>query len=400
MTLLDPRIKQLKVLVVIPTYNNATTILDVISDVQQYTENILVVNDGSTDHTADLLASISQTKKFQIITISENKGKGNALKIALRQAYEWGYDYALTLDADGQHFAKDIRPLIDEIEKTPNQLLIGSRDLQADNMPSKNTFANKFSNFWYKVETGIQLNDTQSGFRLYPLAHFKHWKFISGRYEFEVEVIVKAAWKGLSVKNIPIHVYYPPEEERVSHFRPFWDFFRISVLNTLLVLIALLFYYPFKFLRALTWKNIKLFFQKNITKSPESNLRIASAIGFGVFMGIVPLWGYQILICLTVAHLLKLNKILAVAFSNISIPPMIPVILYSSYYLGCQLLNRTLNLSLESISLKTVLANFSTYLLGSVILALLAGGLAFIVSFALLALFGRKPTVEMKDVLK
>lgn len=398
MTLLDPRINQLKVLVIIPTYNNAATILDVINDVRQYAENILVVNDGCTDGTDKLLASLSYLNTLQIITIPENRGKGNALKVALRQAYQWGYDYSITLDADGQHFAKDILPLIDEIEKRPNQLLIGSRDLQADNMPSKNTFANKFSNFWYKVETGIQLNDTQSGFRLYPLAPFKHWKFISGRYEFEVEVIVKAAWKGLSVKNIPIHVYYPPEEERVSHFRPFWDFFRISLLNTLLVLLALLFYYPFKFIRVLTRQNIKLFFQKHITKSPESNFKIASAIGFGVFMGIVPLWGYQIIICLAVAHFLRLNKLLAVAFSNISIPPVIPLILYSSYCLGCQLLNRTINLSFEAISFKTVFANLSTYLIGSIVLAVLLGVFSFLLSFGILKLFGRKPRVEMKDM--
>lgn len=101
-------------------------------------------------------------------------------------------------------------------------------------MPSKNTFANKFSNFWYKVETGQTLSDSQSGFRLYPLTRLKGMRFYTPRYEFEVEVIVRAAWRGVAVKNIPIRVYYPPQEERVSHFKPAKDFTRISVLNTCL----------------------------------------------------------------------------------------------------------------------------------------------------------------------
>ena len=87
-------------------------------------------------------------------------------------------------------------------------------------MPSENTFANKFSNFWYKVETGQTLTDTQSGFRLYPLEKLQSIRFITRRYEFEVEVIVRAAWRGINVENVPIKVYYPPKDERVSHFRP------------------------------------------------------------------------------------------------------------------------------------------------------------------------------------
>ena len=129
----------------------------------------------------------------------------------------------------------------------------------SENMPSKNTFANRFSNFWYKVETGQELSDTQSGFRLYPLEKLQNIHFITRRYEFEVEIIVRAAWRGVNVENVPIKVYYPPVEERVSHFRPLHDFTRISILNTALVLYALLLYYPWKFLQALTYSNIKNF---------------------------------------------------------------------------------------------------------------------------------------------
>ena len=146
------------------------------------------------------------------------------------------------MDSDGQHFADDIPTFIEKIEQKPGSILIGARNLRADNMPGKNTFANRFSNFWYKIETGNTLQDTQSGFRLYPLKQIKGIHLLTRKYEFEVEIIVRAAWKGINVENVPIKVYYPPKEERVSHFRPLRDFTRISILNTILVIYALLFY--------------------------------------------------------------------------------------------------------------------------------------------------------------
>ena len=131
---------------------------------------------------------------------------------------------------------------MEEIEKEPDTLLVGARNLTSDNMPGKNTFANKFSNFWFKLETGVKLQDTQSGYRLYPLHKINVQRFYyTAKYEFELEALVFAVWGGTTVRNIPIHVYYPPQEERVSHFRPFRDFTRISILNTFLVFITSLF---------------------------------------------------------------------------------------------------------------------------------------------------------------
>ena len=235
------RLEALKCAVIIPTYNNVGTIATVIADVKKYASDVIVVNDGCTDNTAEVLAGI---EGIRVIDYAKNKGKGYALKLGLKRAYEWGFDYAITIDADGQHYADDIPVFIDRIEEEPNSLLVGARNLAADNMPSKNTFANKFSNFWYRVETGNRLTDTQSGYRLYPLKPLQNIRLLTRRYEFEVEIIVRAAWRGINVENVPIKVYYPPVEERVSHFRPFKDFTRISILNTILVFYALILYYP------------------------------------------------------------------------------------------------------------------------------------------------------------
>src|SRR5690606_8563116 len=128
---------------------------------------------------------------------------------------------------------------------------IGARNMKQAGIPGKSSFGNRFSNFWFKVETGINVPDTQSGFRLYPVARMKTMRFFTRKYEFEIEVLVRCAWKGIKIDSVPVSVYYAPEEERVSHFRPFIDFFRIGLLNTVLVLIAFLYVKPRKFFQSL-----------------------------------------------------------------------------------------------------------------------------------------------------
>ena len=379
---------RLGIVVVIPTYNNCKTIGQVVADVKQYANHITVVNDGSTDDTAQILSKIDS---IEILTHERNSGKGTALKNGLCRAKAAGFRYAITIDSDGQHFASDIPTFVNEIEQTPDNLLVGSRNIQADNMPGKNTFANKFSNFWFKVETGINLPDTQSGYRLYPLTQMNVQKwYYTAKYEFELEALVFASWGGIAVRNIPVHVYYPPEGERVSHFRPGRDFTRISILNTVLVLIALLWIYPRNFCRKFTRENIKRFISNNITHSPDSNLRITAAMMLGIFMGIVPIWGYQMIIAFAIAHLLKLNKILTLVASNISLPPMLPFLIYGSYFTGCKVLQVPLELTLSNVTLESVKHSLLPYIVGSFIFAALCSAVVGAVTLGLLTVFRRK----------
>lgn len=382
------RLKQLKCAVLIPTYNNIKTIVQVVDDVLKYADDVLVVNDGSTDGTHQVL---THKTGIQYISYPSNKGKGYAILTGIRQALEQGFEYVITIDADGQHFAGDIPVFVEAVEKEPGTLWIGARNLQADNMPGKNTFANKFSNFWFKVETGISLQDTQSGFRIYPIQRLKNIRLLTRRYEFEVEVIVRAAWKGIPVSNIPIHVYYPPQEERVSHFRPFQDFTRISILNTHLVLCALLFYYPWLFFKSVCKLNVRELVNRHILNNQESNMKLALAMGWGIFCGIIPIWGYQMLFAAFSAHFLKLNKAIALIFSNISIPPMIPFILYGSMLMGGLLYPGQTEISIHNITLESATSSLLQYVVGSLLLAVLSGLGIFILSYLLLILF-RKPT--------
>ena len=167
------------VCVIIPTYNNAGTIAQVISDVVAYCQDVIVVNDGSTDETADILQRL--TVPVTLVSYPRNKGKGHALVKGFRKAKELGFTHAITIDADGQHFAADIPILINKMEEKPEAIIVGSRNLTEKNMPRQNTFANKFSNFWFRLQTGINLPDTQSGFRLYNLKALRLLSLITSR---------------------------------------------------------------------------------------------------------------------------------------------------------------------------------------------------------------------------
>ncbi len=371
------------VCVIVPTYNNHKTLKRVLDSVLLYTANIIVVNDGSTDETHRILEDYPQLAQ---IHFPKNSGKGMALRKGFKEAIRLGYDFAITIDSDGQHFASDIPLFISEISNDNPMLLIGSRNMMQEGVPKKSSFGNKFSNFWFWFETGDRLEDTQSGFRLYPLKHIPK-KYFTTKFEFEIEVIVRSAWKGIPVKNIPIQVLYDPAE-RVSHFRPFQDFTRISILNTVLVFIALFYIKPRDFFGKLKKKGIKKFFLENILESNDSNTTKSLSIALGVFIGISPFWGLQTIIVLALAVFFRLNKVISFAFSNISFPPFIPFIIYGSLKIGGNFIQSTKPLIFDSsMTFSDVQVNINQYLVGSFILAALMSILFGLSGYILLTIF-------------
>nr|WP_315223885.1 DUF2062 domain-containing protein [uncultured Flavobacterium sp.] len=369
--------------VIVPTYNNHKTLKRVLDSILDYTPNIIVVNDGSTDETSAILQQYSQLTQ---IHHPKNSGKGLALRNGFKKAIEMNFEYAISIDSDGQHFAADIPNFITEIQKLPHSLLIGSRNMTQENVPKKSSFGNKFSNFWFWFETGIKLDDTQSGFRLYPLQLIPK-KYYTNKFEFEIEVIVRSSWKGILVKNIPIQILYDPAE-RVSHFRPFKDFTRISILNTVLVINALLYIKPRDFFRKAKKKGFKKFFLEDILESKDSNFKKSAAIALGVFIGISPFWGFQTLLLLFFATLLKLNKIIAYMASNVSFPPFIPFLIFGSLKVGSYFVSGTTPLVLDSsLSLEDIQQNATQYIVGSLILATVSALLSGLVTYLLLTFF-------------
>jgi hypothetical protein len=152
---------------------------------------------------------------------------------------------------------------------------MGSRNMQQEGVPGKSSFGNKFSNFWFKFETGLTLPDTQTGFRLYPLGPLKNIRLFTSKFETEIEVIVKLAWRNVPVIPINIRVIYDMNE-RVTHFRPFRDFTRISILNTWLVILTLLYYLPKRLLTAINRKGLWKIIKEEAVKPDESNLSKAN----------------------------------------------------------------------------------------------------------------------------
>lgn len=227
--------------ILIPTYNNAKTVCDVIRRSAQVCPDVMVVNDGSTDDTLVRLQTLQKELPFELVSYEDNRGKGGALKAGFRRAKALGFTHVLTLDADGQHFPEDAPLLLEAGERNPEAIIVGSRSFGDENMPGGNVFANKFSNFWFTVQTLQRIPDTQTGFRLYPLDHIGGLRVLTARYEAELELLVFSAWCGTKLIPVPIRVYYPPIEERVSHFRPTMDFVRITILNTFLCLLAIVY---------------------------------------------------------------------------------------------------------------------------------------------------------------
>ncbi|SHL68450.1 DUF2062 domain-containing protein [Flavobacterium chilense] len=376
--------------VIVPTYNNHKTLKKVLDSILDFTQNVIIVNDGSTDTTNEILKQYSELTQ---IHHPKNLGKGRALRNGFRKAIEMNFEYAITIDSDGQHFASDIPNFIQEIQNEPNSLLIGSRNMTQENVPKKSSFGNKFSNFWFKFETGIVLEDTQSGFRSYPLRLIPK-QFYTNKFEFEIEVIVRSAWKGIVVKNIPIQILYDPAE-RVSHFRPFKDFTRISILNTVLVINALLYIKPRDFFRRAKKKGFKKFFLEDILESSDSNFKKSAAIALGIFIGISPFWGFQTVLLFTFAALFRLNKVIAYLASNVSFPPFIPFVIYGSLKMGSFFVSNDAPLILDSsVTLDDIQKNATQYIVGSLILASVLALSVGLLSYLLLTAFSQKKKLQ------
>ena len=381
---------ELNCCIIIPTYNNDHALESVISGVLEYTDDVIVVNDGSTDQTKAILDRIPRIQK---ITIPLNTGKGWALRQGFAHAIKQGYRYAITIDSDGQHFPEDLPQFLNLIEEQHDSLILGARDMVQEAIPGTSSFGHKFSIFWFKVETGITVLDVQTGFRLYPLNRIKEIRWVvSKKYEYEVEILVRLAWHGVNILSVPVKVYYAPKEIRVSHFRKFKDFTRVSIANSILVFMALLWVRPLSFFKGLRKKSIREFFMEYVVNSQDSNSKLAMSVALGLFIGVTPIWGWQIVTTFGLAHIFKLNKFVAVTVSNISLPPVLPFIIFLSYLLGGWVMGVEMsNLHyIHGLGFQWIKENLIQYLLGSLILGSLLSLVLGPVTYLILTVFRKK----------
>lgn len=252
-------IKQYRCCVILPTYNNSKTLTRVIDGVLEFTEDVLIINDGSNDDTSEILRNYPQ-----IVLLNQpiNVGKGNALKIGFKHAVALGFDFAITLDTDGQHFPSDIPNFIEALHLSENKniLMIGDRNMNTADVLARSAKGNRVSTFWMKAATGLKLEDSQSGFRLYPIRAMQDIKFMKAtkKFEFEIEVIVKSFWAGIDIVHVPIEILYDMKE-RVSHFRPFMDIARMVILYIWFLILRFFYITPRNIIRKLKKKALNNF---------------------------------------------------------------------------------------------------------------------------------------------
>jgi glycosyltransferase involved in cell wall biosynthesis len=208
-------------------FNHGTTLAEVVLGAQKLHETVIVVDDGSSDLTADMLHGLGAL----LVRHPSNLGKGAAILSGAEKARELGMTHIVTVDADGQHDPNDVHKFISMIEEFPNAIIVGKRDLKRADAPRASRIGRGVSNFWLYVETGKKLGDAQSGFRAYPVYLFQALTLKERGFAFEIEVLVKAAWADIDLKEINISAYYPAGKKRISHFRLFKDNVKLSRLN-------------------------------------------------------------------------------------------------------------------------------------------------------------------------
>ena len=313
------------ILIVIPVYNHGETLREVVQGALCVHSDVLVVDDGSTDGGADTISDLP----IQLIQHASNKGKGSAIMTAIAQARKLGKTHIVTIDADGQHYPKDIPAFMAAIDADKRSIFVGARKFRGDNVPSSSRFGRQFSNFWLRVQTGLKVSDVQCGFRAYPVSLFDAITPRQTRYSFEVETLVKGAWAGYPIADVEIDVHYPPRNERISHFKMFKDNLDLTILNTKLTTRSFIpvphrqyaenddgkvsAIHPMRSLRTLLEKD-------------ETPFALALSGALGMVLGTLPLIGLHSLAIVFLLGYFRLNKITGLAVSQLCIPPLVPAL--------------------------------------------------------------------------
>ena len=365
----------------VPVFNNRETVRQVVAACRDILPHVVVVDDGCTDaDIGELLADLD----VAVLKHEKNLGKGQAILTASRHVEAHGGEYMITIDADGQHLPQDIHKFLPLMKEEIPAIIIGCRNFNTDNVPASSRFGRSFANFWLLVETGKIVGDCQSGFRAYPVRYLNKMNFKGSHYDFEAEVLAKAAWGGLELTTVDIDVVYPKPEERVSSFKPFLDNLRLTGIHSMLVGRRML---PIRHQKLVEKRNtvdisllrhpgkvLKMLLKESAT--PEG-LALSAAVG--MFIAVLPILFMHSIVIFYFSMRFKLNKIVTLNVQYLAVPPFIPALCIEvGYYLrhGHWLTN---------LSFATVFQQFSSRLyewfLGSLIIAPLAALLAGIVMY-------------------
>lgn len=208
------------IVIVIPCYEGAPTIGEVVRGARASGLPVVVVDDGSSDDSA----AIAEANGATVLRHPVNRGKGAALASGFAYAHQLGAAAVLTLDADGQHDPCEIGALLEAHRRAPEALVVGVRSFAPADMPRRSRIGNRISTWWISRFAGQPYRDTQSGFRIYPAALF-NLPLVSSRFDTETELILRAAKLKLPLAEVPIRTIYRPNH--VTHFHGFRDTLRV-----------------------------------------------------------------------------------------------------------------------------------------------------------------------------
>lgn len=336
----------------VPTYNNARTLRDVVMRIFSSCDlPVVIVNDGATDATAEILADLKQSHpdRLTLLKHDRNRGKAAALFTGFAVAQEMGLTHAITMDSDDQLRPEEIPDMLKALLEHPQALIVGCRDVTKADYPAKSRFGRRVSNALIWLEAGRTVGDSQCGFRVYPLGLVSKVRCGAGHFGFEAEIITRAIWAGCPVVEVPVTCRYLPPGERVTHFKPGKDSLRAIRMHIRLVLRALL---PWPCpqwpedrlvdvdeLRGVPmwrlWGWVSPFRAwRQLRKGSLKPTRLATALAVGVFIGCTPFFGVQVPLSILTAHRLKLHPLAVVTGANISFPPVGVLIVMASVIVG------------------------------------------------------------------
>jgi glycosyltransferase involved in cell wall biosynthesis len=221
-----------RIAAIVPALDCASTIADVVTGVRAHVGDVLVVDDGSSDATGTL----ARAAGAEVLRHEQRRGKGEALQSGLAWAASRGFTHVFTVDGDGQHLASEMPALLQACRRHPDAIVLGERSREGHDISPMKLFGNRFANRWVEIACGRAFEDTQSGFRIYPVAVTLALGGHASHYGYETEVLIRAEKSGVPVVCRTIEVYYPPAELRVSYYRPWVDTIRIIFIVVGLIL--------------------------------------------------------------------------------------------------------------------------------------------------------------------
>jgi uncharacterized protein (DUF2062 family) len=340
--------------IVAPTHRNGRTLAAVLRQLDDLSLPVVVVNDGSVDETANLLAAwlsagASETVARFVQTHDVNRGKAAALQTGFRYAIAHGFTHVVTVDTDLQHDVADIPSLLQLSRANPEAMIIGTRALATTGYPLLSRVGRAVSNVLIRLETGLRVSDSQCGLRVYPLALIEQLATPPRRYEFETEVIARAALAGVDVREAPIRCIYDVAGGRVSHFRPIRDSLRAAMMHLRLLTRSLWPWPPprigasddqhtgtiaqrlFRWLSpASAWRDLR---------AGRGDGRFPASVAAGAMMAVLPLYGGKTVICLGLAKVLRLQPLVVIGVSSLCTPPVGPALAAVSILIGHVLLH-------------------------------------------------------------